>query len=182
MARVQDDAGSVKVWDALVRAGHWTLVICIAAAWFVHGQWHEWLGYAALAVVALRVVWGLIGSRYARFGQFVRSPALTLAYGRQILAHREPRHIGHNPLGAWMIVALLLTLAGVCASGWLYTTDRFWGEEWVEDIHEGLTNVLLTLVALHVAGVIFSSLRHGENLVRAMINGRKRAPAPGDVE
>lgn len=171
----------VKVWDALVRIGHWSLVIGIVAAWFIHGKWHEWLGYAVLAVVSLRIVWGVVGSRYARFAQFVRSPVHTLRYGRQIIAHREPRYLGHNPLGGWMIVALMITITAVCISGWLYTTDRYWGEKWVEDMHEGLTNVLLTLVALHIAGVIFSSLRHGENLVLSMLNGRKRAPGPGDI-
>jgi cytochrome b len=171
----------VKVWDTLVRVGHWTLVIGIAAAWFTRGKWHEWLGYTVLAVVALRMVWGMVGSRYARFAQFVRSPAHTLRYGKQILAHQEPRHLGHNPLGGWMIVALLLTIAGVCVTGWLYTTDRFWGEQWMEQLHEVLANAMLALVALHIGGVIFSSLRHGENLVVSMLNGRKRAPGPGDV-
>jgi cytochrome b len=80
-----------------------------------------------------------------------------------------------------MIVALLATIAAVCLSGWLYTTDRFWGEAWVENVHEGLTWFLLGLVALHIGGVIFSSLRHGENLVAAMFHGRKRSPGPGDV-
>lgn len=172
----------VKVWDPLVRIVHWSLVLGIALAWITHeaGAVHEWLGYAVLAVVAVRIVWGIVGTRYARFTQFVYSPAHTLEYGRQILAHREPRHIGHNPLGGWMIVALLLSITLVGISGWLYTTDRFWGVKWMEDLHEGSANVMLALVAMHIGGVIFSSLRHGENLVRAMLNGRKRAPATGD--
>ncbi len=180
----RDAQPTVRVWDALVRVGHWSLVAGIVATWFTHGKWHEWLGYAVLAVVALRIVWGVLAqgsSRYARFAAFLRSPASTFEYSKQILAHREPRHIGHNPLGGWMIVALLLTITGVCVTGWLYTTDRFWGEAWVENLHIGLTNALLLLIALHIGGVIFSSLRHGENLVAAMISGRKRAPGPGDV-
>jgi cytochrome b len=176
----------IRVWDPLVRIGHWSLMAGIALAWITHdaGAVHEWLGYFVLAVVAVRIVWGLVahgGSRYARFSQFVHSPAHTLEYGKQILAHREPRHIGHNPLGGWMIVALLVSIALVGASGWLYTTDRFWGVKWVEELHEGLANLMLTLVALHIGGVIFSSLRHGENLVVSMLNGRKRAPGPGDI-
>lgn len=177
-----DTRPSIKVWDALVRIGHWSLVAGIVAAWFARGRWHEWLGYGVLAVVGLRIAWGFTGTRYAHFSQFVRSPADTWHYGRQILAHQEPRHIGHNPLGGWMIVALMFTTLVVCASGWLYTTDRFWGVAWVEQVHEGSTNVLLTLAALHIGGVIFSSLRHAENLVLAMFTGRKRAPSPGDVE
>lgn len=174
---------TIRVWDALVRIGHWVLVIGVCAAWFTHeqGKLHEWLGYLVLAVVAVRAVWGFVGSRYARFAQFVRSPSATIDYSKQLLAHREPRHIGHNPLGGWMIVALLATTLVVCVSGWLYTTDRFWGIAWVGDLHEHSTNVLLTLAALHIGGVIFSSLRHAENLVAAMVTGRKRAPGPGDV-
>ncbi len=173
-----------KVWDALVRIGHWTLVTGIAAAWLTRhsgGKWHEWLGYAVLAIVVVRLMWGFVGSSYARFAQFVRSPATTLGYSKQLFEHSEPRHLGHNPLGGWMIVALLLTITGVCATGWLFTTDQYWGVKWVEELHEGLTNVLLTLVALHIGGVIFSSLRHGENLVLAMFTGRKRAPGPEDL-
>ena len=172
---------NVKVWDLLVRAGHWALLIGIFAAWFTQGKWHEWLGYAVLGIVLVRIVWGLIGSRYARFTQFVRSPAATLDYTGQILAHREPRHLGHNPLGGWMTVVLLIMITAVCATGWLFTTDRFWGVEWVEELHEWLTNAMFALVALHVCGVIFSSIRHGENLEAAMFSGRKRAPADNDV-
>ena len=85
------------------------------------------------------------------------------------------------PPGGWMIVALLITLFGICGTGWLYTTEKFWGVEWVEELHEKLTYTLFGLVALHVGGVIFSSWRHGENLVAAMIHGRKRAPGERDV-
>ena len=179
----------MKVWDLFVRVAHWTLVVSVLGAWLtseVDGKAaavaHEWLGYAALAILALRLPWGWIGSRYARFSQFVRGPRATLEYAQRVATGREPRHIGHNPLGAWMIVALIVMVVAASGSGWLYVSDRFWGEEWLEDLHEALANVLLGLVALHVAGVAFSSLRHRENLVRAMFTGRKRAPAPGDVE
>jgi cytochrome b len=171
----------VKVWDAFVRVAHWTLVTCVAAAWFTHQRLHEWIGYAALAVVALRFVWGFVGTRYARFGQFVLTPARTLQYARAVVARREPRYLGHNPLGGWMIVALLGTVALVGATGWLATTDRYWGVEWVEDLHEALADALLALVVLHVAGVVVTSLRHRENLLRAMLTGKKEAPRPGDL-
>jgi len=181
MSGGQADKPTVKVWDLLVRAGHWTLVISIVGAWLVHGKWHEWLGYLALAVVTLRMIWGFTGSRYARFTQFMRSPDATLIYGKQILTRNELRHIGHNPLGGWMIVTLLATITGICGTGWLYTTEKFWGVAWVENLHEGLTNFLIVLVIVHVGGVIFSSWRHGENLVAAMIHGRKRAASIEDV-
>ena len=171
----------VKVWDALVRVMHWTLVACVAATWFTRGELHEWIGYAALAVVLLRLAWGCVGSRHARFGQFVLGPARTLAYAQAVLARREPRYLGHNPLGAWMIVALLAALAAVGGTGWLAATDRYWGVEWVQELHELCADALLALVALHVAGVILTSLRHRENLVRAMVTGAKASPRPGDV-
>jgi len=169
------------VWDAFVRIAHWTLVSCVIAAWFARGAPHEWLGYAALVVVLLRIGWGLIGPRYARFAQFVRGPSSTLAYARRVLGRDEERHIGHNPLGGWMIVALLALLILVSASGWLATTDRYWGVEWVQDLHHVLADALVVLALLHVCGVVYSSWRHRENLVAAMVSGRKRPPAAGDV-
>jgi cytochrome b len=169
----------IKVWDLLVRLLHWSLVVSVVGAWLTregNELRHVQLGYAALAIVALRVGWGFVGSRYARFVDFVRSPGETFDYLRALIAHREPRHIGHNPLGGWMIVLLLATVAGICGTGWLYTTDAYWGVAWVGELHEGLTDLLIVLVTLHVAGVVFTSIRQKENLVKAMVTGTKRAP------
>jgi len=174
----------VRVWDPLVRVLHWSLAASVAAAWVTkegYGRWHDWIGYVSLALVALRVVWGFTGPRYARFAQFVRRPAEVARYAAAVARGCERRHLGHNPLGGWMIVALVATVALVGASGWLYTTDRFWGVEWVEDVHEALAIALLVLVGLHVAGVVTASIRHRENLVGAMLHGRKRPPASSDV-
>ena len=168
----------LRVWDAAVRILHWSLVLSVAAAWLTRhsrGSWHEWLGYAALAVVAARLAWGFAGAGYARFSDFVRPASVTAAYARDVLAHREARFLGHNPLGGWMVVALLALVALVGATGWLYTTDRYWGVEWVEELHETLSDVLFAFVGLHIAGVVFTSVRHRENLVAAMLHGRKRA-------
>lgn len=171
----------MKVWDLLVRAAHWSLVAAVAGAWFTGEALHEWLGYAALGIVALRIVWGVIGSEYARFRQFVLGPAATLAYARAFAAGVAPRYLGHNPLGGWMIVVLLGTVALTCASGWLSITDRFWGVAWVQDTHAFLADALVALAAVHVAGVIHASLRHRENLVGAMVTGHKPPTRPGDV-
>ena len=171
---------AVKVWDPLVRICHWTLLTAVALSWATQegwGAWHEWLGYATLAVVAVRLPWGFLGTAAARFANFVRPPGETLSYAKRVLAGGEERHLGHNPLGGWMIVLLLANVLLVGFSGWLFTTDRYWGVEWVEDLHEGISNCLAVLVALHVAGVIFTSWRQRENLVAAMLHGRKR-PLP----
>ncbi len=173
-----------RIWDPLVRLLHWSLVGTFAAAWWTRhspGGVHEWLGYAVLSIVALRLCWGFVGTRHARFAQFVRSPGATLAYARSLIRPNPPRYLGHNPLGAWMIVALIVTTLVICASGWLYTTDRYWGVEWVDNVHRRSTNFGLVLVALHIAGVVVTSIQERENLVASMIHGNKRPAAPDDV-
>ena len=178
-------AATVKIWDPLVRLFHWSLVTSFAIAWISADEWkdlHHWAGYAAGALVAFRLVWGLIGPRYARFTQFVKPPATVVAYLRDTLKGRELRHLGHNPAGGLMILALLSTMSIVGFTGWLSTTNTSsWGVEWMEDTHEILANVLLGLVGLHVLGVAVTSLRHRENLIRAMWTGRKRAPTSADI-
>ena len=173
-----------RIWDPAVRVLHWALAASFALGWATTewlGDWHQPVGYAALAIVAARIAWGFAGSRYARFSQFVRGPRATLAYARQVLAGREPRHLGHNPLGAVMVLALFACIVGLALTGWLYTTDRFWGDETVERIHVALAWTGLALVLVHVAGVALASFRHRENLVAAMLGGSKREPAEHDI-
>lgn len=174
----------VKVWDAPVRLLHWALVAAVAMAWLtseVAVRWHEPVGWAALAVVALRLAWGVAGSRHARFGAFVRSPRATVIYVKALRHGREPRYLGHNPLGAWMVLALLGCVAATALTGWLCTTDRYWGDERMATLHLGLAWALPALVAVHVAGVVVTGRRHRDRLVVAMFSGRKRAPSTGDV-
>lgn len=168
----------IPVWDAAVRLLHWTLVLTVVSAWLTRhspGSWHEWLGYTTLAIVVMRTIWGFTGSRHARFNDFIRSASVTAAYARDVFSGREARFVGHNPLGGWMVLILLTMVALVGVTGWLYTTDRFWGVEWVEELHEMLSNILFGFVALHILGVVFTSIRHRENLPGAMLHGRKRA-------
>ena len=169
---------TVRVWDPLVRALHWGIVACFALAWATAEgppTLHDGVGYVVLALIAVRLGWGLVGPGHARFASFVRSAGAVLGYARALLRGREPRHQGHNALGGWMIVALLSALTLTAGSGWLMTTDRFWGVGWVEELHEAAASLTLVLVALHVAGVALTSWRHRENLVAAMLHGRKRA-------
>lgn len=172
----QPPAG-VRVWDPFVRVFHWSLVALFAIA-FVTGdeiEWlHLWAGYAIAVLVALRMAWGFIGTRYARFSSFVRGPRAVASFVNDSLHLRAPRFVGHNPAGGWMILALLAMLIGLSVTGHLLTTDAYWGSEALEEVHEALANITLALVGLHVAGVILASLEHGENLVRAMITGLKR--------
>ncbi|MCE6953157.1 cytochrome b/b6 domain-containing protein [Cereibacter sphaeroides] len=198
----------IRVWDPVVRFFHWGLAACFALAWLtaeeVQGA-HEWLGYAAAALVALRVVWGLTGSHYARFAQFVRGPGAVAAYLRDMATGRERRYVGHNPAGAAMIVALLLSMAGTAWTGWLMAEPERQvllpaivapafadedgegehgegrGDGAVEEVHEALANLMLVLVVLHLGGVALASMRHRENLARSMVTGLKRPAEPGDV-
>ena len=177
---------TVKVWDLFVRVFHWGLVASFAVAFLSSEErdlrsLHYLAGYTAAALVALRIVWGVVGTHYARFVQFVRGPRTTLEYVKAVATGHEARHLGHNPAGGAMITLLLVSLIGVSLTGHLMTTDAFWGSQEMEDAHEILANGMLGLVVLHVGGVIFESIRHHESLVKAMITGYKRTPAPGDV-
>ena len=173
-----------RIWDPLVRGLHWTLVAAVLGAWLTRhqpGPAHTWCGYVATVVLAVRLIWGWRGSHFARFAQFVRAPAQTLAYLRALVAGRAPRHLGHNPAGAWMIVLLLSGIASLAITGLLYDTDAFWGEAWLADLHESLAWLLLACIAVHVSAVLVMSFAHRENLIRAMLVGRKPVRA-GDAD
>jgi cytochrome b len=169
---------SVKVWDLFVRAFHWSLVVAFATAWYTGGIWdgpHLASGYFVLALILARVIWGFIGSRYALFSDFVRPPHVVVRYMADMAHLRSQRYLGHNPAGGVMVLALLVTLLVLCVTGIMMTTDTFWGVQWVDDLHAATSNIALALVALHIGGVVFASIEHGENLVRAMFTGFKRS-------
>lgn len=168
-----------------MRLLHWMLAGAVAAAWLTSsriGPAHEVFGYATVAIVLARLAWGFAGNRYARFARFVRPPAPTLQYLRAVVEGRAARYLGHNPLGGWMVIALLGCVALLGVTGWSATTDLLWGYAWPVRVHETLAWLLLALVALHVGGVVFTSWQHRENLVAAMITGNKAAPGAGDVD
>ncbi|WP_085891728.1 cytochrome b/b6 domain-containing protein [Roseovarius litorisediminis] len=209
----KEKSANVRVWDPLVRTFHWGLVAAFAVAWLSAEELdtvHEIAGYVVAGLVAFRLVWGLVGSRYARFAQFLRSPGATLSYLRDMVQGKERRYLGHNPAGAAMIVALLVTLSGTAFTGWLLEEpdrvamlpsvpvivapawadndrdDHEYGQRGevdglLKEVHEALASLMLLLVALHVGGVVLASFRHHENLARAMVTGGKRAPGPGDI-
>jgi cytochrome b len=187
---MSDQASSVKVWDPAVRVFHWTLVAAFAVAWLTEDDLltlHVWAGYLVGALVAFRLLWGLVGTRHARFTDFVRGPRRTLAYLRDVIALRARRYMGHNPAGGAMVIALLLSLVVTTLSGLaVYGGEEMAGPlagalagmshdavEVFEEVHEVFANLTLALVVAHVAGVLLASLQHGENLIRSMFTGRK---------
>ena len=174
----------VAIWPSWQRVLHVVLAgsVILALASFEGGVLHERAGWIALAAALARIALGFAGPRRARFVAFLRGPRATLEYARAWRRAREPRHLNHNPLGAWMVVVLLAFAALGAATGALYTTDRYWGEAWVIDAHAALAWPLTALLPLHLAGVVLAGRRHRENLVAAMLHGRKRAPGPGDVD
>lgn len=179
-----EEVDTVLVWDPLVRLFHWGLAGAFALAWLTStgdSPVHRTAGYLAGALIVIRIAWGVLGARYARFSQFVRRPNEIVRHLLSAIEGRDRRYIGHNPAGGAMIVALLASISLLVLSGWMMTTDTFFGVAWVERLHGAMADGILLLVALHVIGVVEASLRHRENLIRAMIFGRKRAPAPDDI-
>ena len=197
--------GSILVWDGLIRLFHWLLVIAFSIAYFTQGELfedlqdkmdgtdlqnlHVWAGYIMAGLLLFRLVWGFLGSRYARFSDFVRGPGVTLNYVKQVLLLHAPRYIGHNPAGGAMIILLLLSLTLTVLSGLaLYGSDQGLGPlaavlanlsnstvHTLKELHEFFANLTVLLIAGHLLGVVWESLLHRENLTYAMITGRKRA-------
>jgi len=180
---------TIVVWDVPVRLFHWTLLAVTALAFATaeaEGAWfvlHLAAGYAVMALLVFRLAWGFAGTRYARFGEFVYPWPVVRRHAANVARLRPRRYVGHNPLGGWMIMALLVVLGLLVASG-LFAGDEgekgplaHWLSAGVADaigeLHEGLNTVLWTLVAVHVAGVVIESLLTGENLIRALWTGKK---------
>lgn len=164
------------VWDLFVRIFHWTLVSCVMVNYFVLDDGesiHEWLGYLASALVVARVAWGFIGSPYARFSNFFPTPRRLQHHVSQLVQGKAEMHWGHNPIGALMMLALMALVLGLGVSGWMQTLDAFWGEAWLQDLHELLGNVLIGLVTLHAIAAIVMGRLERTRLIRAMVTGVK---------
>lgn len=177
-------ARQVAVWDPLVRLIHWSLALTILLnGTFVEeeSKTHEWIGYIALGLVGLRLVWALIGPKHARFSAFPLSPGRAVRHLKAMMAGDRSVHLSHNPLGALMAYNIWASVIAIGVTGYMMTTLAFFGIDWVEEVHEAVFNWLVFCVALHVAGVAFDSWRSGVNLVRAMVNGRKTIPEGRDV-
>lgn len=175
----------ILVWDWPTRIFHWSLVLCFALAWLTSEserlqQIHVLTGYLFMALIGFRLLWGVIGSKYARFVQFVRGPAVVLAYVRGLLSRSPVSGVGHNPAGALAIIALLGLGLGVGVSGWMALNE--WGGEVFEELHEGLANGMLALVVIHIVAVLISGWLHGESLVKPMFSGYATGPVDAGIK
>ncbi|MEJ7138977.1 cytochrome b/b6 domain-containing protein [Amphibiibacter pelophylacis] len=175
----------ITVWDPLVRITHW----CVAALvlsnlfnpWINEGsQWHRWSGYAACTLVAIRLIWGFVGTRHARFSDWFPWPSKVLAYVRATLRGQHPEFIGHNPLGSVMMLALWAMILTMGVSGYMMGLDEWYGVEWLENVHEYTAWLIQISVVLHVLAAIVGSKQVGYNLIASMIHGKKPLPAAND--
>ena len=166
----------ILVWDFPTRIFHWLLVASFIMAYLTSESerlrdWHMVSGYLLVGLILFRLVWGIIGTKYAKFRDFVRGPAAVLDYLNGLFSKESKHYVGHNPAGAIAIVLLLTCGLGMGVSGWLLFND--FGGSFVEEGHEALASIMLTVVIVHVLGVMLSSFLHKENLVRAMVTGYK---------
>ncbi|WP_297365468.1 cytochrome b/b6 domain-containing protein [Thauera sp.] len=175
--RSSDSDLSLRVWDPFVRVFHWSLVACVILNFFVveDGETlHQIVGYTASALVVARLVWGFVGSEHARFANFFPTPARLRTHLAAIRAGGHDFQPGHNPVGALMMLALMALVLALGLTGLLQTTDAFWGEEWLEEIHEALAASLIALAGIHAAAAIVMGRLERVNLIGAMITGVKR--------
>ncbi|POR65422.1 cytochrome b/b6 domain-containing protein [Pseudomonas syringae] len=175
--------GSLRLWDPLVRLFHVSIAGVFVANYFFNeagGDWHIWLGYYAFAWLAVRVVWGFIGPRSACWSDFWPNPARLRTHIRSLIERRPMHRLGHSPLGALVMVLMMVLIFGMGLTGFLMEeVDALWGADWPQDIHEILANTLCALVVLHMAAAIFESVQVRDNLPLSMLTGKRR-PLPED--
>ena len=183
---------TITVWDLPTRLFHWTLVALMIAQWLTAEfgsamDWHVWGGYAILALVVFRLIWGFVGSDTVRFRDFVRGPGAALGYLKALLRGETPLYLGHNPMGGWSIVAMLALLLVQAGTG-LFANDDImiegplygWGSketsDWLTAVHRFNFNLLLLVIAVHISAVLFYLFVKRENLIHPMLSGRKHLP------
>jgi cytochrome b len=168
---------TVKVWDLFVRFFHWSLVICVTLNLFIleEGEYpHQVAGYVACALIGLRLVWGFVGSRHARFSDFFPTPSRLRTQLVALWQGWHPRYVGHSPLGAIMMFGLTGLILALGLTGYMLGTDTYFGEEWLEELHEVLANTLMVAAGLHVVAAIVAGKIERVNLLKAMITGVKQ--------
>jgi len=178
----------VFVWDPFIRVFHWTLVVGFAVAYLTEDDLltvHVWAGYVVGILVAARIVWGFVGSPHARFSDFVYAPSAAFRYVRELFRFRGTRYLGHSPGGGYMVILLLIFVGATVVTGLVvYGGEQQAGPlagmfteatgEAMEEWHEVIANITLALIFVHISAVLLASFAHHENLVRAMVTGKKR--------
>lgn len=185
------NTSQVKVWDPLVRIFHWALVVFFSIAFISEDDYltiHSWAGYTVLALLTIRIFWGFVGTKHAKFSDFIFSRQKILQFTKDTLSFKAKRYLGHNPAGGAMILILILSLLFTACTGLvnfaieegqgplaflLSKANPFWGDI-IEEVHEIFANFTLLLIVVHIAGVIIESLIHRENLIKSMVTGKKR--------
>lgn len=163
-------------WDLFVRVFHWSLVACIVFNFFIQDDGetlHQWVGYTASALVLTRTVWGFVGPPNARFVNFWPTPARVMTHLRELMSGQHHGSAGHNPLGALAMLTLMALVLSLGTTGWMQGLDAFWGEEWLQDVHEALGNGLITLAGVHAAAALIMGRLERTRLIKAMITGTK---------
>ncbi|MDR6714449.1 cytochrome b [Pseudomonas hunanensis] len=173
-------AATVRLWDPLLRFCHGSFAAVFFANYFFNEEgddWHQWLGYYAVGCLLVRVGWGFVGPRSARWSDFWPTPARLAAHARALRRGQPFHRLGHSPIGALVMLLMLACVAGLGLTGWLsQEVDALWGADWPVDVHGVLANTLLALVCVHVLAAIVESVRMRENLPWSMITGRRRGP------
>ena len=166
---------TVLIWDRFIRLFHWSVVAVFFLNRFItDDDLHDYLGYFLLCLLVVRVVWGFYGSPHARFASFFPTPSAIKRHIQQIKTKSVGPEEGHNPLGGLMILLLLFLLFSVSITGWMISLDQFWGIEWVEQVHQTLSNIILAAVFFHVAAVLVMSKLTRSNLIKTMITGIRK--------
>lgn len=172
------NAATEKLWDPVVRLFHWSLVFIFFANYFFNEEgddWHQWLGYAAVAWLVVRFVWGFFGRGAARWADFFPTPARLSTHVRALMRGEAYHRMGHSPLGGLVMILMMLCILMLGITGYMMQEiDYFWGEDWVEDLHGWIANSLLALVVVHVCAALFESYRLKENLPLSMVTGNRR--------
>jgi len=167
----------VKIWDPFVRLFHWTVATLFLLDFWVLEDGdppHEWAGYVVGGLVGLRFVWGFIGPPNARFASFFPTPKRVKHHLHDLKSKQLDPTEGHNPLGGAMVIALLVMLGIVSFSGWMQTWDRFWGVDWVEELHETSANITMIMVVIHVSAVVLMGRVTGIPLIGPMLTGKRK--------
>ncbi len=187
----ENSTKQIKVWDGLVRSFHWLMLLCFAGAYITSQagmqQTHILIGYFMCLLLTVRIAWGFIGTRHARFSDFVAWPSQVWTYLQASFKNNPPHYLGHNPAGGWMVLALMGALLLMSVSGViLVSVIEFEGpllnllsgmsDQWAyryEELHEVALDILWLLIAGHLVGVVVASIQHKENLAHAMVSGYK---------